>query len=153
MSNGQSKTDQSNNTNKSYSISNINISENYNLKSTSTFKLMNSYTAKVSVPVFVLGHSLFFEVGINAGILHFASSTTYDYNMYRTEGYYTGSFFNQYYYTHTIAAGNGKGNLEVKDNYFIISPTFDICFETELGIQFIASCNYKYFALVCGYSL
>jgi hypothetical protein len=112
---------------------------------------MNRYTAKVSIPVLVIGKSLFLETAVNVGYLHLSSSTKYAYNMSKTEGYVAGSFFAPYYYSHLIATGFGKGKVDVVDNYFIISPTIDISFETDRGMRISASFTNKYCALICGY--
>lgn len=110
-----------------------------------SLKTMDSYTAKVSIPVLVLGNSLFFELSLNTGLLHYSSSISYDYRLDKREGYYL-------QYSQVIAAVYGSGTIEVSENHFNIYPTVDISFETLMGIRLIASGNYNYFALFCGYS-
>lgn len=152
ISTGESTTGNTINNKSSYSLSGITTSQTEILKWESTLNTLNTYVVKAGVPLLIAGQSLFFELTINAGLLHYSSSTLFEYRMTRTESYYTGSFFNPSYYSHTIAQGYGEGNVDVNDNYFIIYPTLDICYETGLGIRFNVSASHKYFALFCGYS-
>ncbi len=119
----------------------------------SVLHTMNCYTAKVSSPFIVIGRSIFLEVAATAGVLHVSSSTSYEYHMNETEGYMAGSISAPYYYSHSIAAGIGKGQIELVHNYFKINPTFDCTYETDSAIRFNLSLSPNYAALICGYSL
>jgi hypothetical protein len=131
--------------------SNIDISTNETLKHKSTLHSMNTYTAKISVPVILIGKSLFLEVSANVGYLHLSSSTSYAYNMTKSEGYIAGSLFSPYYYSHLIATGFGKREIDTVDNFFIIYPTIDIACETNWGVRLSTGFNNRYFALFCEY--
>lgn len=115
------------------------------IKWENSLKSINSYTTKVSLPVFVLGRSLFFELSLNAGLLHYSSLINYDYRLDKREGY-------SLQYSHVIAAVYGKDEIEVNENHFNLYPTVDVNLETGLGIHLVASGNYNYLALFCGYS-
>lgn len=139
-------------TNSSNNNSNINYSNSNYLQWDFTLRVMNSYLLKASTPIFVLGRSLFFNLSLNAGMLHYSSSNIYEGSMSQTEGYTAGSFWNSYYYTRKIMSGYGSGTIEVDRNYFLIYPTLDISYEFNAGVQLMASSSYKYFSLLCGYS-
>jgi hypothetical protein len=152
VSTGKGKTEQTTVNNHASIIYGVYNSYNEYLKWENTLNILNSYTARVSVPVLVLGHSLFCELSLNAGLLEYSSSTTYLFNMKNMEGFNVGTTDAPHYEIYQIAEGNGNGTVEAKGNYFVIYPTIDISYETESGVRISASGSYNYFALLSGFS-
>jgi hypothetical protein len=145
ISRGQSTAGENTINNYSSSIDNFYVFTKEIINWENTLKNINSYNAKISVPVFVIGNSLFFELSLNAGLLHYSSLINYDYRLDKREGY-------SLQYSQVIAAVSGSGEIEVSDNHFNLYPTVDINFETGLGVNLVASGSYNYWALYCGYS-
>jgi hypothetical protein len=145
ISRGQSTAGENTINNYSSSIDNFYVFTKEILNWENTLKNINSYNAKISVPVFVIGNSLFFELSLNAGLLHYSSLINYDYRLDKREGY-------SLQYSQVIAAVSGSGEIEVSDNHFNLYPTVDINFETRLGVNLVASGSYNYWAFYCAYS-
>ncbi|MBK7500669.1 MAG: hypothetical protein IPI19_16715 [Ignavibacteriales bacterium] len=145
VSRGQSEDEENILNENTTSTNGFNVFNKERLNWKNTLKAINSYTAKLSTPVLVIGSSLFFELSLNAGLLHYSSSISYDYRLDKREGY-------SYQYSTVIAAVYGSGTIDVDENHFNFYPTLDISFETQMGIRFTASGNYNYFSLFCGYS-
>ena len=145
ISRGQSTAGENTVNNYSSSIDNYYVFTKETINWENKLKNINSYNAKISVPVFVLDRSLYFELSLNAGLLHYSSLINYDYRLDKREGY-------SLQYSHVIAAVSGNGEIEISENHFNLYPTFDINFETGFSIHLVASGNYNYLAFFCGYS-
>jgi len=110
---------------------------------------INGYIVKVSTPFTVLGRSLYFEIALNTGILHYGASTAYQNRLDKYVGYLISP--SGPYHQSKLPMGEGSGTFENKKTVFVIYPSFDISYENDFGLKITADVGYRYTGILTGY--
>lgn len=115
-------------------------------KSEITPKSVQSAFLKVTTPVLLLSKAFEVQCGMIAGVNKMKYEFEYDYSYVKTEGYYTGNFWEQTWYTRTVALGAEKKSVEDTNSKTILSPAIEMYFNSMEMVSMNISLTLHYAA-------
>lgn len=117
-------------------------------------KSINTLIFKVTTPVLTLTRSVVLEPGAGVGINHYAYTLKYFYGYQLTEGYWAGSLWNPYYYSHVIDSGvSGVIEKQETASDIFLNVYLDVAFAITRNVTSVLSINQNFFTLQIGYGI